>query len=185
MTHNLADRRRVLTGMAGAVGAAAIITTNGHAQESNGVVTGGQFPPDGEITKFSTGGYYEINHNYSRAVVLDNWIFMSNTAGVDPQTGKFPSDPVQQARFAIEKVEKSLAELGSGLADVVRYVAHVPNRGDIFPVMNFVSSRFEGIDPAVTLLCTPLGSDDYKVELEVTAYRTSGKRKQKRLLKRL
>lgn len=185
MAHNLADRRRVLTGLAGAVGAAAVISTNGHAQESKGAVAEGPLSPEGEITKFSTGGYYEINHNYSRAVVLDNWIFMSNTAGIDPETGKFPPDPVEQARFAIDKIEKSLAELGSGLADIVRYVAYIPNRDDLFPVMNFVTSRFEGIDPAVTLLCTPLGSDDYKVELEVTAYRTAGKRTEKRLLKKL
>lgn len=134
-----------------------------------------------EITKVSSGGYYEDRHNYSRLVMVDNWIFMSNSAGVIPETGKFSSDPREQAQQTISNIEHALKQVGSDLSDVVRLVASVPNRDDIFPVMDYVGSRFKGIDPAMTLICTPLGSDDYKVEIEITAYKGGGSQEAKRI----
>lgn len=134
-----------------------------------------------EVTKYSSGGVYEKRHNYSRVVTVDNWIFMSVSAGFDPLTGNFPDDPVEQSKFLIQNIERSLAQAGATLADVVRYRSFVPNREDIFPVMDYVTSHFKGIDPACALLCTPLGSDDYKVEIEITAYKGVGAADQKRV----
>jgi len=63
----------------------------------------------------------------------------------------------------------------------VRLVIRIPNRRDIFPVMDHIGHRMKGIDPAMTLCCTPLGSDDYKVEIEVTAYKGAGREQVVRL----
>jgi hypothetical protein len=46
---------------------------------------------------------------------------------------------------------------------------------DTHTVMEYIGSKFIGIDPATTVTCPPLGSDTYKVELEVTAYRGASK----------
>lgn len=41
-------------------------------------------------------------------------------------------------------------------------------------VMAFVGEKFRGIDPCRTVICPPLGAPDYKVEIEVTAYKGVG-----------
>jgi hypothetical protein len=38
-------------------------------------------------------------------------------------------------------------------------------------VNEIVGQKFRGINPAITTTCPPLCSKEYKVELEVTAYR--------------
>lgn len=134
-----------------------------------------------EVFKVNSGGKYEAMHSHSRLVMIDNWIFMSNSAGVIPETLSFASDPVAQAKQAMDNIEHALRTVDSGIADIVRLVIRIPNRGDIFPVMGHIGGRMKGIDPAMTLCCTPLGSDDYKVEIEVTAYKGAGKREVARL----
>ena len=42
-------------------------------------------------------------------------------------------------------------------------------------VMAYVGERFRGIDPQRTVTCSPLGAADFKVEIEVTAYRGASK----------
>jgi|SRR5579883_504431 len=134
-----------------------------------------------EIFKVSSGGKYEAMHSHSRLVMIDNWIFMSNSAGVIPSTLTFASDPVEQAKQALDNIEHALKTVGAEIADIVRLVIRIPNRRDIFPVMDHIGHRMKGIDPAMTLCCTPLGSDDYKVEIEVTAYKGAGREQVVRL----
>jgi enamine deaminase RidA (YjgF/YER057c/UK114 family) len=134
-----------------------------------------------KITKLNTGGYYEGRHHYSKAVVIDDWIMLSTSAGLDPKTGEFPGSPEDQAEQLMANIELFLNKVGSTLADVVQVRAFIPDRANLFPVMDRVMSKFDGIDPACTLLCTPLGSDLYKVELEITAYRGAGAAEQVRL----
>lgn len=126
------------------------------------------------ITKVNSGGYYEDLHNYSRLVMIDNWIFMANSAGVEPDSGAFSTDPVDQAKQLISNIAHALKSVDSGLQDIVRMVITIPNRSDIFPVQAYVGDVMKGIDPAMTLICSPLGSDEYKVEIEVTAYKGAG-----------
>lgn len=135
-----------------------------------------------EVTKVSTSGYYERAHNYSRIVMVDEWIFMANSAGVDPKTGRFSEDPREQAEQLLSNIEESLNLVDSSLRDIVRMVITIPSRGDIFPVQDYIGARMKGIDPAMTLICSPLGSDLYKVEIEVTAYRGAGSKEPKRII---
>lgn len=138
-----------------------------------------------EITKVNSGGEYEALCSYSRLVMVDNWIFTSNSAGVDPQTGKFSSDPVEQAKQVLRNLEHALAQVGSNFSDVIRRTVRIPNRADIFPIMECVGAAFKGIDPASTVVCTPLGSDDYKVEIELIACKGAGSQKQTRIRSKL
>lgn len=134
-----------------------------------------------DITKVNSGGEFETLCSYSRLVMVDNWIFTSNSAGVIPETGKFPSDPVEQAKQVLRNLEHALAQVGSNLSDVVRRTVRIPNRQDIFPIMECVGAAFKGIDPASTVTCTPLGSDEYKLEIELIAYKGAGSQKQTRI----
>lgn len=127
------------------------------------------------ITKVNSGGYYEAAHNYSRLIMVDDWILMANSAGVNPDTGGFSADPVEQAKQLMSNITHALHHVGSDLSDVIRMVITIPNREDIMPVQGYIGAMLEGIDPVMTLICSPLGSDDYKVEAEVTAYKGAGK----------
>lgn len=127
-----------------------------------------------KITKVKTGSKYEEIGSYSRVVAVDNWIFVSNTAGRNPKTQEIPEDPVAQTEQVFANIEAGLASVGSGLGDVVASRVFIQDPADTMAIMTKVGEKFRGIDPASTVTCPPLGSDIYKVEIEVTAYRGAG-----------
>lgn len=127
-----------------------------------------------KVTKVKSGSIFEEKESYSRVVAVDNWVFVSNTAGRNYKTREMSSDPVEQARQAFRNIEGALSSVGATLADVVRSRVVIPNPADAPAVMAFVGEKFRGIDPCSTVTCPPLGGPDYKVEIEVTAYKGVG-----------
>ena len=123
------------------------------------------------IVKVKTGNKFEELGSYSRIVAVDNWIFVSNTAGRNPQTKEIPEDVAAQTLQVFANIEGALAAVDSCLADVISSRVFIQNPDDTPAVMAIVGEKFRGIDPAATVTCPPLGSTIYKVELEVTAYR--------------
>ena len=133
------------------------------------------------ILKLKSGSPYEERESYSRAVVVENWIFVSNTAGVDYATQVFPDTAVGQMQQSLKNISGALAAVGSSLSDVVRARVFVPNPDDAGAVMAVFGDAFRGTDPALTVLCTPLGGPQYLAEVEVTAYRGAGASAQERV----
>ena len=123
------------------------------------------------IIKVKTGSVYEEKGSYSRIVAVDNWIFVSNTAGRHPQTKAISTDITEQTHQVFANIEQALAAVDATLADVVSSRVFIQDPLDVPEVMAIVGEKFRGIDPAATVTCPPLGSTIYKVELEVTAYR--------------
>lgn len=128
-----------------------------------------------KIVKVKTGSRFEQIGSYSRAVAVGDWIFLSNTAGRNPQTQEIPADVTEQTLQVFANIEAALAAVGAELADVVASRVFIQNPEDTLAVMTAVGEKFRGIDPASTVTCPPLGSSVYKVEIEVTAYRGSSK----------
>ncbi|WP_109511656.1 RidA family protein [Pseudomonas ovata] len=124
-----------------------------------------------QITKLKTGSKFEDMASYSRLVAVDNWIFVSNTAGRNPQTKEIPEDLVEQTHQVFANIEAALAAVDASLADVVCSRVFIQDPADVPQVMDIIGQKFRGVDPASTVTCPPLGSTVYKVELEVTAYR--------------
>ncbi|MGY0615186.1 RidA family protein [Vibrio sp. FJH11] len=124
-----------------------------------------------KIIKVKTGSRFEEIASYSRVVTVDNWIFVSNTAGRNPETNEMPDDVFEQTEQVFLNIERALAAVDASLADVVTSKVFIQNPADVSAVMEHIGSKFKGIDPATTVTCPPLGSSIYKVELEVTAYR--------------
>jgi enamine deaminase RidA (YjgF/YER057c/UK114 family) len=133
-----------------------------------------------QVVKIKSGSIFEEKESYSRVVAVDNWIFVSNTAGRNYKTREMSTDPVEQARRCIANIEGALAAVGATLADIVRSRVVIPNPADAPAIMAFVGEKFRGIDPCSTVTCPPLGGPDYKVEIEVTAYRGLGEVEQER-----
>lgn len=124
-----------------------------------------------KVVKIKTGSKFEEHGSYSRIVSVDNWIFVSNTAGRNPQTKEIPEDVTEQTRQVFANIEGALAAVGSSLADVVASRVFIQDPDDTVAVMTLVGEKFRGINPASTVTCPPLGSTVYKVEIEVTAYK--------------
>ncbi|NTF47088.1 RidA family protein [Rhizobium rhizogenes] len=127
-----------------------------------------------QVVKVKSGSPYEEKESYSRIVAVDNWIFVSNTAGRNYKTREMSADPVEQAKQSLSNIEGALKSVGAGLADVITSTVYIPNPEDAPSVMAYVGERLKGIDPARTVLCSPLGNTDFKVEIEVTAYKGAG-----------
>lgn len=124
-----------------------------------------------DVIKVSSGGLYEEKESYSRLVVVDNWIYVSNTSGRNLKTREMSTDPIEQAKQCFRNIDGALRSVGSSLEDVVNSTVYIPNVEDAPSVMAYVGERFKGINPARTVLCAPLGNDEFKVEIEVQAYR--------------
>ena len=61
-----------------------------------------------KITKVKSGSIFETKESYSRIVAVDNWIFVSNTAGRNYRTREMSDDPVEQARQCFHNIEGAL-----------------------------------------------------------------------------
>ncbi|SPJ32445.1 Rid family hydrolase [Kushneria phyllosphaerae] len=127
------------------------------------------------ITRVKTGSRFEEHASYSRVVAVDNWILVSNTAGRNPDTGEIPEDVSEQLKQVFANIERGLSAVDSDLADVVSAKIFIQNPADTETVMTLFGQTMRGIDPVITVTCPPLGSEVYKVELEVTAYRGAGR----------
>lgn len=128
-----------------------------------------------KIIKVKTGSRFEEIASYSRVVAVDNLIHVSNTAGRNPDTQDIPEDVIEQTEQVFRNIERALAAVDASLADVVMSRVFIQNPEDTPKVMEFIGTKFRGINPATTVTCPPLGSTVYKVELEVTAYRGAAK----------
>ena len=102
---------------------------------------------------------------------MGDHIYVSNTAGRNPETKEMPADVTEQSLQAIANIERALLAVDSCLADVVAIRVFVPDAADADAVGVVLGERFRGIDPALTLTCTPLASTIYRMELDATAVR--------------
>lgn len=128
-----------------------------------------------QIVKVKTGSKLEEVASYSRVVAVDNWIYVSNTAGRHPETKEMPEGAIAQTEQIFSNIETALKAVDSSLSDVVCSRVFIQNPEDTNDVMAFIGTKFRGVDPTTTVICPPLGSSIYKVEIEVTAYRGASK----------
>ena len=128
----------------------------------------------GKRTHVFSGSKYEELAGYSRAVVVDDRIFVSGTVGVDFKTGAMAPTAEGQANQALDTIEWALKQAGSSLADVVRVRVYVPEPEDVMAVSGVLKDRVGMASPANTTVCAPLAVPDCKVEIEVEAIKGSG-----------
>lgn len=127
------------------------------------------------VIKVKTQNKFEELGSYSRLVAVDNLIFVSNTAGRNPTTKLIPEDLAEQTLQVLSNIELALASVDATLEDVVAARVFVQFPSDVETVMATYAQRMRGINPTLTMTCPPLGSSQYKVEIEVTAYRGASK----------
>lgn len=124
-----------------------------------------------DVVKVKTGNKFEEHGSYSRVVAVNDLVFVSNTAGRNPSTKLIPEDLAEQTRQVLSNIETALASVDAVLEDVVAARVFIQFPEHVETVMTAYGERMRGINPTLTMTCPPLGSTEYKVEIEVTAYR--------------
>lgn len=101
----------------------------------------------------SSGTPWEALAGYSRAVRTGLHVFVSGTTASAPDGSLLGgSDPYQQAKAILTKIEAALTEAGAALDDVVRTRVYVSTIADWEPVARAHGEVFGTIRPANTLV---------------------------------
>lgn len=119
----------------------------------------------------SSGSPFEEQIGYSRAVVQDDWVFVSGTTGFDYTTMTISTKIEEQARQCLENISAALLSAGSSLADVVRVHYILPNGEDFERCWPVLREYFGTVRPAATMLSAKLLDPRMLIEIEVTALR--------------
>jgi enamine deaminase RidA (YjgF/YER057c/UK114 family) len=126
-----------------------------------------------ERRRISSGGPWESVGGYSRAIVVGDscWIAGTTDAGVDG-CSLHPGDIAGQARATLDIIERTLADGGFSLADVVRtrmFVTDISRSGEVLAVHGEV---FGSIQPAATMVeVSALIDPSLLIEIEAEARR--------------
>lgn len=123
----------------------------------------------------SSGSRFEAEIGFSRAVVDGEWVFVSGTTGYDYKTMTISDDVVAQTEQCLRNVEWALQEAGASLRDVVRVRYILPNPDDFPKCWPVLRAAFGDIRPAATMFVAALIERSIKLEIEVTARRTSAR----------
>lgn len=118
-----------------------------------------------------TGTVWEERAGYSRAIRVNEQVFVSGTTATDPDGNPVGvNDPAAQARYIMELIRAALEEVGSGIGDVVRWRCYLVNADDWMAVSDVMGEYFRDVRPASTLYeVSRLVGDEYLVEIEVDA----------------
>lgn len=124
-------------------------------------------------TLISSGSRFEAEIGYSRAVVDGDFIFVSGCTGYDYKTMTMSDDIVAQCEQTFRNIEAALAEAGANLADVVRVQYILRDRADWPACWPVIRRHFGDVRPAATMIVAGLVNEDIRIEIEVTARRTT------------
>ncbi len=116
-----------------------------------------------------SGTVWEGFAGYSRAVKKGNRILVSGTTATHGHLLVGGNDAAAQTHFVIDKIEAAIESLGGTLNDVVRTRVFVNNIKDWEAVARAHGHRFNGINPANTLVQAQLVGEGYLVEIEAEA----------------
>jgi enamine deaminase RidA (YjgF/YER057c/UK114 family) len=121
----------------------------------------------------TSGSPFEATIGYSRAVVDGAWVFVSGTTGFDYETMTISTDVREQAEQAMRNIGQALTEAGSSFGDIVRVRYILPDAADFEPCWPVLRRYLGEIRPAATMLAAGLLDPRMKIEIEITARRTS------------
>ncbi len=114
------------------------------------------------MKRISSGGEFEPQVGYCRAVVAGGFVHVAGTVGQGETV-------VEQCRSALAIIGSALEEAGASFADVVRVTYMLPDRAEFEPCWPILAETFAGNPPAATMIECGLIDPRYRIEIEVTA----------------
>jgi enamine deaminase RidA (YjgF/YER057c/UK114 family) len=121
----------------------------------------------------SSGSTFEEQIGYSRAVVAGDWVFVSGTTGFDYTTMSISGSLLQQTEQCLKNIESALRQAGSSLEDVVRVTYVLPNGAEFEQCWPVLRRYFGEVRPAAMMISAGLADPRMKIEIEVTALKSS------------
>ncbi|WP_417583124.1 RidA family protein [Pelagibacterium sp.] len=116
----------------------------------------------------SSGSKLEKLAGYSRAVVDGEWVFVSGTAGHNPD-GTISPDPEEQTRQSLRTIGEALSKAAADLSDIVKLNVYVADRKDVMTVSKVLGEHFSDPRPTNTTIICGFPVEEIKVEIEATA----------------
>lgn len=111
-------------------------------------------------TRISTGNQYEITVGYSRALKLDDHVYVAGTTALTADgTLVGEDDPYAQTRQTLETIRWALEQAGATMDDIVRYRVYLTRIEDTPEVSRALAETFQSIRPANTLLAVAALAD--------------------------
>ena len=118
----------------------------------------------------SSGSSYEEKYGYSRAVKVNDTVYISGTVGYNYQTNEISPDPVEQLHQIIRNMEPALEKAGAKLSDIVQISTYV-TAPEIFieHVGPELGKIFKDVLPTNCALVVKFPVPDVVVEIMATA----------------
>ena len=117
----------------------------------------------------SSDSEFESKIGYSRAVVEDDFVFVSGTTGYDYTTMTISRNVIEQADQCLKNIEQVLKSAGSDLSGIVRIRYILPHEADFEPCWPVFQKHLGCVLPAATMFEAGLLDEKMKVEIDVTA----------------
>lgn len=104
-------------------------------------------------TCISSGNKYEISVGYSRAVRVDDHVYVSGTTAINADGVIVGGDdPYEQTKATLETIRWALERAGATMDEIVRYRVYLVRVEDIPEVSRALAEVFQPIRPANTLV---------------------------------
>lgn len=123
----------------------------------------------------SSGSTFEQEIGYSRAVVDGDWIFVSGTTGFDYGSMTISDSLAEQTEQCLKNIEAALQAAGASLREVVRVTYILPKAAEFPQCWPILRKYFGQIRPAATMISAGLIDPRMRIEIEVTARKSSAK----------
>ncbi len=120
----------------------------------------------------STNTAFEQQAKYSRAVRVDDLVFVSGTVGYDPVTGTMPASFNDQFDNCLAIIRGALRQAGCAMGDVVMVRVYLVGRAHVSAVVACLSGAFRDVRPANTTIICELPVPEALLEMEVFARRS-------------
>jgi enamine deaminase RidA (YjgF/YER057c/UK114 family) len=120
----------------------------------------------------SSGTPWEPIVGYSRAVRIDNHVWVAGTTASDSAGNVVAKgNAAEQTRYILTKIDNALHEAGASLADVVRTRVYVTNIAEWEAIGRVHGEFFGKIRPASAMMqVAKLIDPEHLVEIEVDAF---------------
>ncbi|PCI51778.1 MAG: hypothetical protein COB49_01045 [Alphaproteobacteria bacterium] len=119
----------------------------------------------------SSGSKWEKMAAYSRAVVEDDWVFVSGTVGFNPKDKAIPESFDLQMDYIFQNITRALTQANSSLADIVRVRSFLTDKKYVAAMSQKLRQYLGDVLPTNTTIIVELAAEGAKVEIEVTAHK--------------